>query len=137
MFLDIGILFYVLSILINLQVTGIPLMLRYYSIANPKRAQKIILLLDLFGKMGINFFLFGLIYTMAHFNLWVIIIIMIIYINLDYVGDLYFLIKRILEMKSNVQLNKPRKYILYQLLPMEFISFTVSLILSTMIYFIN
>jgi len=93
--------------------------------------------LDLFIKMGINFFLFGLIYTMAHFNLWVIIIIMIIYINLDYVGDLYFLIKRILEMKSNVQLNKPKKYILNQMLPMEFISFTVSLILSTMIYFIN
>ena len=136
-FLDIGILFYVLSILINLQVTGIPFMLKYYSIVNPKRAVKIILLLDLFVKIGNNFFIFGLTYTMAHFNLWILTIIMIIYVNLDYVISIYFLLRRILEMKSNVQLDKPRKYFLYQLFPMEIISFAFSLILSTMIYLIN
>jgi len=136
-FLDLGILFYVLSILINFQVTGIPFLLRYYLITNPKKATKIILLIDLFGKMGNNFFIFGLTYTMAHFNLWIIVIIMIVYINLDYVGSLYFLMRRILEMKSKVQLDKARKFYLYQLFPMEIISFTFSLILSTIIYFIN
>ena len=136
-FLDIGILFFVLSILINLQVSGIPFMLRYYSIAKPKTARKVILFMDLFGKMGTNFFLFGLTYTIAHFNLWIITIIMIIYVNLDYVVSIYILIRRIYEMKSNVKLDKLRKYVLYQLFPMEIISFTVSVILSIMIYLIN
>jgi len=135
--LDIGILFLVLSILINLEVSRIPFKLRYYIIANPKKGQKIILLMDLFGKMGNNFFIFGLAYLMGHFGLWIIIIVIIMYVNLGYISSIYFLMKRISEMKLNIQLNKPRKFILYQLFPMEIISFSFSLYFSILIFLIN
>lgn len=137
LFLEIGILFLVLSILMNLQLSGIPLIIKYYSIADPKKVSKLILLMNLIGKMGNIFFIFGLAYLLGHFNLWIIIIILIVYTNLEYAISFLFLIKRISEMKSNIQLKRSRKYLLYQLFPMEIISFTLSLFFSILIFYIN
>jgi len=137
LFLEIGILFLVLSILMNLQLSETPFIIRYYSIADSKKVTKLILLMNLSGKMGNNFFIFGLAYLLGHFNLWLIIIILIAYINLGYVISILFLIRRISEMKSNIQLKKSRKYFLHQMVPMEIISFTLSIFFSILIFYIN